>query len=129
MIAGTPFTLAPDDYARDLCSRARGTLSDGEVEQIQAQCDSNRAAVLACDDAAIIVTLEPLRDGQHELFVWLAVANRYGAFDRHNADLDLIARDMGAEQIGFCARRRGWARRLGPEWKRRGENEFTRSVV
>lgn len=129
MIAGTPFLLADDSYATALCGRVRGILSDGEIEQIQAQCDSNKAAVLACDDAAIIVTLEPLGDGQHELFVWLAVANHYGAFDRHNADLDLIARDMGAEQIGFCSRRRGWARRLGPEWRHRSENEFTRSVV
>ncbi len=128
MIAGTTFTLQPDSVARTLCEQVRGVISDGEIDQIEAQCESNRAAVLACDDGAIIITLEPLGDGQHEMFLWLGVAVKYGAFERQGPALQLIARDLGAETIGLCARRRGWVRRLGPEWRRDG-NHFSRSVV
>lgn len=128
MIAGTDFNMLPDAEARAVCALARRIMSSSEAEEIEAQCASNRAAVLACDDGAIIVTLEPLGGGQHEMFVWLGVAYRHGAFERQDAALQLIARDLGAERIGFCMRRRGWARRLGPEWKRDG-NHVSRSVV
>jgi hypothetical protein len=128
MIAGTTFKMLPDSAVRELCAQARGVISDGEIDEIEAQCHSNGAAALACDDGAIIVTLKPLGEGQHEMFVWLGVAFRHGAFERQDAALRLIARDLGAERVGFCARRRGWARRLGPEWKRDG-NHFSRSVV
>jgi hypothetical protein len=129
MIAGTPFIMLPDTAVGAMRERVRGVVTDTELAEIEAQCTSNRAACLACDDGAIVVTLEPREDGRLEMFVWLAVAFRHGAFNRQSTALQVIARDLGAETIGFYTRRRGWTRRLGPEWSRRGGNEFVRSVV
>lgn len=129
MIAGTPFELVEDSDVRGICNLARGRIvSDSEIDEIEAQCAANRLACLACNDGAIIVGLEPLGDSRFEMFVWLAVAFRYGAFERQDAALQDIARDLGAEAIAFQSRRKGWARRLGPQWQRRGD-QFVRSVV
>jgi hypothetical protein len=62
------------------------------------------------------------------MFVLLAVAFKHGAVERQDAALQIIARDLGARTIAFRARRKGWARRLGPEWQRRGTDEFVRAV-
>lgn len=129
MIAGTDFLMAHPSTVRNVCADLRGrVLADSEIDEIEAQCASDRAVCLMCDDGAVVIGLDPLGDGRFELFVWLAVAFRYGAFERQDAALQVIARDLGAEAIAFQARRKGWARRLGPEWHRRG-NQFVRSVV
>jgi hypothetical protein len=75
----------------------------------------------------VVVGLYP-REGALELYVWIAVATRHGAFDRQHAALLTVARDLGAKTLAFRSRRRGWARRLGPEWLPRGRDEFFRSV-
>jgi hypothetical protein len=75
----------------------------------------------------IVVDLRPYGDDL-EMFVWIAIAFRHGAFERQDAAVRAIARDLGAQTIAFQTRRRGWARRLGPEWHRRGSNEFVRQV-
>jgi hypothetical protein len=127
MIAGTAFTPeVPQMVARACLAHGRQFgMSVGEIAEIQAECESERAVCLGCEDGIVVISLEP----PDELFVWLAVAFRYGAFERQDAALQDIARDLGAETIAFQARRRGWARRLGPEWQRRGGNEFVRSVI
>lgn len=130
MIAGTAFTIQPPNMVAQAClahGRQFG-LSVDEIGEIQAECEANRAVCLACEDGVVVVGLEPLQDDAVEMFVWLAVAFRHGAVERQDAALRAIARDLGAEAIAFQARRRGWARRLGPEWHRRGSNEFVRSV-
>ena len=83
---------------------------------------------LACEDGMLVLDLRPGPEGL-ELFVWLAIAFRHGAYERQDAALLAIARDLGALTIAFAARRRGWARRLGPEWHRRGKDEFMRRVT
>ena len=130
MIAGTLFLMAPTLKLREVCADhlRPGIMASSEIEEIEAQCALDKAACLVCDDGAVVIGLEPLGDDRFELFVWLAVAFRYGAFERQEAALQVIARDLGAEAIAFQARRKGWARRLGPEWQRRG-NQFVRSVV
>ena len=75
----------------------------------------------------IVLDLRPGPEGL-EMFVWLAVAFKHGAFARQGPALDLIGRDLGAETIAFQARRKGWARALGPDWYRRGSYEFVRSI-
>ena len=63
-----------------------------------------------------------------ELFILVAVAFRFGAVERQDAALLQIARDLEAKTVAFQARRKGWGRRLGPEWSRRGTAEFVRDV-
>lgn len=75
----------------------------------------------------VVVDLRPGASGL-ELFAWIAVAFKFGAFSRQDVALDGIARDLGADTIAFHARRRGWGRHLGPEWTRRGADEFVRKV-
>ena len=82
---------------------------------------------LACEDGMVVVDLRPGAGGL-ELFVWVAIAFKHGAFERQDAALDSIGRDLGAQTIAFIARRKGWARRLGPEWQRRGTDGFVRRV-
>lgn len=75
----------------------------------------------------VVVDLRPGTEGL-ELFVWLAIAFKHGFYERQDAALDAIGRDLEADTIAFQARRRGWERRLGPEWRRRGADEFVRRV-
>lgn len=98
-----------------------------EIAEIKAQCAADEALCLACEDGMVVVTLVPGATGL-ELFVLLAVAFRHGAFEKRSAVLNTIGRDLGASSLAFRARRRGWARRLGPEWQRRGSTEFVRSI-
>src|SRR5574341_1383136 len=100
---------------------------NAELAEIKAQCEGDRALCLACEDGMVVVELRPHQDSL-ELFVWIAIAFRHGAFDRQHAALHSIGCDLGARTIAFQSRRKGWARRLGPEWSPRGENEFVRQV-
>ena len=130
MIAGTTFTIQPPSMVARACLAhgRRFGLSVDAIGEIQAECEANRAVCLACEDGIVVISAEPLRDCAVEMFVWLAVAFRHGAFERQDAALQDIARDLGAETIAFRAVRRGWARRLGPDWQRRGVDEFVRAV-
>ena len=128
MLSGTPFTLqAPELVAAACRGMRRGVASSSEVHEIQAQCQAGRAMCVACEDGMAVVDLRAAAD-TIEMFIWIAVAFRHGAFGRQEAALRAIARDLGADTIAFTARRRGWGRRLGPEWHRRGLDEFVRPV-
>lgn len=131
MIAGTTFNFdEPWMVARSCLAHGRQFgVSVSEIAEIQAKCEEGRAACLTCDDGMVVVTVEAHDERSYEMFVLLAVAYKPGAFERQGgAALRAIARDLGAEAIAFQARRKGWARKLGPEWQRRGSNEFVRPV-
>lgn len=129
MISGTNFTIEDPGMVSAACRGMRpGVVSVSEIEEIRAQCEGERALCLACDDGMIVVDLRPGSEGL-EMFIWIAVAFKHGAFSRQDAALDRIGRDLGAQTIAFQTRRRGWARRLGPEWRRRGTDEFVRRVT
>jgi hypothetical protein len=64
-----------------------------------------------------------------EAFVLLAVASRNGAFDHAEPAVLSIARDLTATTVAFRSVRKGWARRLGPAWRPRGQREFWRSTT
>ena len=102
-------------------------LSDDELREIEAQCEARTAACAVNDDGLAVFTLRPFGD-ELELFVLLAIAFQHGAFARQESALRSIARDLGATTIAFETRRIGWARRLGPQWQRRGTREFVRPV-
>jgi hypothetical protein len=129
MISGTQFLIEVD--ARSLGHALRPyvpkLLSAFELGELLAECEENRAMCLACDDGVVAVELRA-HDDHLEMFVRAAVAYRHGAFARQGAAVLAIARDLGASTVAFEARRRGWARRLGPEWVRRGSREFVREV-
>jgi len=128
-VSDTDFWIQEPQFVTHACAKLPGAVaSPSEVREIRAQCAAEEAVCLACDDGMVVVDLRPGPDGL-ELFIWIAVAFRHGAFNRQAVALRTIARDLGAQTIAFQARRRGWARRLGPEWRRRGSNEFVRSVV
>ena len=126
----TPFTHTIEDaeFVGRACQGLRtGLVLASDVEEIEAQCAANEALCFACEDGMFVVALTPGPEGL-ELFVWLAVAFKHGAFDRQDAVLDEIGRDLGASTLAFETRRRGWARKLGPEWQRRGTRGFVRSI-
>jgi len=75
----------------------------------------------------VVIDLRTYGD-ELEMFVWIAVGFRHGAFERQEPAMLTIARELGAETIAFHSRRRGWGRRLGLEWQRRGIDEFVRKV-
>jgi hypothetical protein len=128
VISGTDFEIEEAVFVTHACRGLRpGVASASEIDEIRAQCEANRALCLACDDGMVVIDLRPGSEGL-ELFVWIAVAFRFGAFERQVAALDSIGRELGAQTIAFQTRRRGWARRLGPEWHRRGTLEFVRLV-
>lgn len=128
MISGTQFLIETPEIIPRVCRGLRsGIVSATEAEEIEAQCEAGEALCLACEDGMLVIDLRPGPEG-FELFVWLAVAFKHGATARQDAALDRIGRDLGAQTIAFVARRRGWARRLGPEWTRRGTEEFVRRV-
>ena len=128
MISGTDFTIREPEFVTRACSRVPAEVATPfEIEEMQAQCEEDQAMCLACEDGMVVVDLRPGAIGL-EMFIWIAVAFRHGAFGRQDAALRAIGRDLGAQSIAFQARRRGWARRLGPEWLCRGSNEFVRSI-
>lgn len=128
MISGTLFTIETPEMVTAACRGLAPTVANAsEIAEIRAQCEEDRALCLACEDGMMVVDLRAGVEGL-ELFVWIAIAFRHGAFERQDAALDLIGRDLGAQTIAFQARRRGWARRLGPQWRRRGIDEFVRCV-
>lgn len=128
MISGTDFRVEEPPMVDHACATLRpGVARASEIAEIKAQCEQNRALCLACDDGMMVVDLRPGPEGL-ELFVWIAVAFRHGAYERQDAALDAIGRDLGASTVAFVSRRRGWARRLGPEWQRRGTTEFVRQI-
>jgi hypothetical protein len=128
MVSGTEFCIEEAEFVGRACRGMRpGVANPFEIAEIQAECEANRALCLACDDGMVVFDVRHGSDGL-EMFIWLAVAFRHGAFVRQGPALDLIGRDLGVHTIAFQARRRGWARALGPEWQRRGTQEFVRSV-
>ena len=98
-----------------------------DVADIAAQCDNNDAVAFSTEDGMFVVQLRP-HGAELELYVLAAVAFRFGAYERQEPAVLKIARDLGAKTVAFWARRRGWGRRLGPEWFRRGTDEFVRDV-
>jgi hypothetical protein len=128
MISGTAFFIEEPEFVTRACQGLRADAATPfEVGEIVAECEANRAMCLSCGDGMMVVDLRPGTVGT-ELFVWIAVAFKHGAFSRQDAALDSIGRDLGARTVAFHARRRGWARRLGPEWRRRGTTEFVREI-
>lgn len=127
MISGTSFTIEDADFVRRAAPLAGRVLTASEIEEIEAECEANRAMCLACEDGMVVVQLQALATSL-ELFVWLGIAFRHGAFERQVAALLAIARELGADTLAFETNRRGWARRLGPEWTRRGTTGFVRRV-
>jgi len=127
--SGTAFFIHEPEFVAQATRNLRpGVATTSELAEIEAQCENEQALCLACEDGMMVIDLRPGPDGL-EVFVWLAIAFRHGAYERQDAALLAIARDLGAQTIAFVARRRGWARRLGPEWTRRGTDEFMRRVT
>lgn len=128
MIAGTQFTFRDPVFAAQVLAGVDPEIAtSAETARIQAECEADRACCLACDDVMVVFDLRN-RDGQLEMFIQAVVALRHGAYERQTAAVHAIARDLGAATMAFESRRRGWSRRLGPEWHPRGTSEFTRKV-
>lgn len=130
MISGTSFQIEDSKLiprAALAVYRGRQTASVDEIAEFMEQCDDGTALCVANEDGVLVFTVQPFGEAL-ELFVLFAVAFRFGAFGRQESAVRAIARDIGAQTIAFQARRTGWARRLGPEWQRRGTMEFVRSV-
>lgn len=110
-----------------LAGLPRAVCLPSDVADIAAQCDNRDAIAFSTEDGMFVVNLRPFGD-ELELYVLAAVAFRHGAFERQEPVVLEMARDLGAKTVAFQARRRGWGRRLGPEWFRRGTDEFVRDV-
>lgn len=128
MISGTDFQIEDPEMVTRACAGLPPSVATAsEIEEIRAECEAGRALCVACEDGMVVFDLRGSYDAL-ELFVWIAVAFKHGAFERQVAALQTIARELDADTIAFQSRRRGWARRLGPEWVRRGSDEFVRPV-
>lgn len=131
MISGTTLTFEEPRMipkAALACYRSgRPVASLDEIEGFMKQCEEGTAMCVANEDGALVLALQPFGEAL-ELFVLFAAAFRFGAFERQESAVRAIARDLGAQTIAFQARRQGWARRLGPDWVRRGSTEFMRCV-
>jgi len=128
MISGTTFTIEnPEFVAVVLNGMKKQAVTYSEIRELVAKCRDQQALCLACEDGMMVVDLRP-HDEAIEMFVLALVAFKRGFFERQHAAAQDIARDLGASQIAFQSRRNGWGRRLGPEWSRRGADEFVRSV-
>jgi len=121
-------TIENGDFVRRVLGSVKKPLVRAtEVEDIAAQCEHSHAICFANEDGMFVVQLRP-HGRELELFVLAAVAFKHGAVERQDAAVLKIARDLEAMTVAFESRRRGWARRLGPEWFRRGTREFVRDV-
>lgn len=127
-VSGTSFLIAEfEEWLPAVIDRIMALARPAEIEHLRAKCRADKALCLVCPDGLVVIELRPA--GQEmEMFILLGVAFEHGAFQRQEPALLSIARDLGAATIAFEARRRGWARRLGPEWRPRGSNQFVRSV-
>ena len=100
-----------------------------EAIEALAELRAGRALCLHGESGTVVIGLGPGENpGTLEAFVLLAVASQFGAFDQSEPAVLAVARDLGAATVAFRSARRGWARRLGPEWKPRGTREFWRYV-
>lgn len=128
MISGTSFTIEDATMVEAACRRIRASVaSPSEIVELRAQCEQGSAVCVACEDGTVVFDVRYVA-AELEMFVWLAVAFRHGAFQRQESAMLSIARDLGAKTLAFQTRRRGWGRRLGPQWRRRGSLEFVRYV-
>ena len=128
MISGTSFTIEAAAMVEAAVRQIRpGVTSPSEIAELKAQCEQSSAICVACEDGTVVFDVRYV-EGELEMFVWLAVAFRHGAFQRQESAMLSIARDLGAKTLAFQARRKGWGRRLGPQWRRRGSLEFVRYV-
>lgn len=128
MISGTAFTIEDSAMVEAACRQIRaGITSPSEIAELRAQCEQGLAICVACEDGTVVFDVRHV-GAELEMFVWLAVAFRHGAFQRQESAMLSIARDLGAKTLAFQTRRKGWGRRLGPQWRRRGSLEFVRYV-
>lgn len=129
MISGTTLVIEEDSgvipWAALVCGKDIVTVD--EIEEFVEQCEMGSAMCLTCDDGMAVIQLQPFGT-ELELFVKMAVAFRHGAFNRQEAAIVRVARELGARTIAFQTRRLGWRRHLGPQWQRRDTNEFVRLV-
>lgn len=120
--SGTEFELVDIDEALRQIPRLP---RDGE--QAVEEARAGRALTFRGPDGVFVLTLQPGHNaGEFEAFVLLAVASRVGAFERAEPAALAIARDLAAATVAFRSVRRGWARKLGPAWRSRGERGFWR---
>lgn len=131
MIAGTAFDLvAVQDAWPRFHSRARRSRTDAAtLASIWQRCADGDALCLECPDGLVIVAASLNSSGTMVAEVLLAVSRgRHGAFQRHEADLVAIARDLGAQELAFRTDRPAWRRVLGPHWAQRDDDTFWRST-
>lgn len=131
MIAGTPFMIEAIDAAlqryRERMSRARITTE--QLCWLRWRCLDGEAICLSCDDATVVIRLEPRTDGTMAANVLLAVSDgSEHALKRHEDNVVALARDMGADTIRFQTDRPGWARILGMHWSEDAEGGFSRRI-
>jgi hypothetical protein len=129
-ISGTEFNFEEPHMLVHLAQAesVQRVMSYAEFRELLAECEEGaNVDCISCDDGAVFFELR--FDGEDlELFLRLGVAFRHGAWERQGPALLKIAADMGASTLAFETRRRGWYRRLGPEWRRRGSQEMVREV-
>jgi len=128
VISNTAFTIEEPRFVSRACANLRPDVATAsEIAELEAKCAAEQAMCVACEDGMVVFDLRYNGDAL-ELFVWLGVAFRHGAYERQDAALDKIGCDLGASQVAFQSRRRGWGRRLRPAWHRRGSDEFVRAI-
>lgn len=127
MIADTHFLLGDiDAHWERIAPRLKYV--DGEGAGFaREECRAGRAVCLATEEGIVVFNIEKTPDVTRLFVILAASTGAVGAFQRHEAAVCKIAKDIGAAEIAFKASRRGWEKLLGAEWVER-EGLFSRSV-
>lgn len=126
--SGTCFFILPGDVGWEQARAHVRQMPDGAEHALE-EWRARRALWFAGEPGWFALTLRPGDNpGSLEAFVLLAVSRRPGAFEAAEPAVLAIARDLGATTVAFRSARRGWSRKLGPQWKPRGAREFWRDI-
>ena len=119
MIAGTDFVLADFEQAWPLIRERAGKWIEPHV--VDGAARPGASVCVVNTDGMLVFTLFAV-DNRLRALVLLGVSTGTpGAFWRQEAAMVAIARDMGASWLAFESARRGWAKVLGPHWRRNGD--------
>jgi hypothetical protein len=109
-----------DEVWPEVRGRASPWLTDsvGGEEELLREIREKRAFCWSSAQVVVVLSLSPMPDGSRDLFVRAVVGRgpSQDVVDTHLADVDKIARELGAKRIRFRSTRAGWLRSLDSRW-------------
>ncbi len=83
-------------------------------EDVYAACKFGHASLLVTDDAFAICFVETNKNtGIKQMMIWKAHGDIYGAMERHQPELDAMAKEQGCTSILIGSPRAAWRKIAG----------------